>query len=183
MRKTLVLVAAMFAVLWAIAGTLLGPGLAGEFSNGAIIKGVVLASTNATQTASVKAVYEWPVFGEVEEETVFPVTVRTRTTRIDTLTNWCDYATASAVTNISGSVTNVVYYDGITVATNAVISSVQVMKTNTAWRTAVVGKVAITNTLYSLTASGGVATNGETRLIGAGARLLIESAPVTIIWE
>jgi len=183
MKKMMILVAAFMVAVLAVAGTLLEPGLSGEFSGGAMIKGVALASTNATQTATVKAVYEWPVWGEVTEQKIRPYVVRTEVDQVETLTNWCDYVTANAVTNIAGGVTNVVYYDGITVDTNRVLRSVMKAETNTVRRAAITGRVAVTNSLYSLTASGGVATNGDVKIIGSGARLLIESAPVTVFWE
>jgi len=177
--------AAMFALADALAGAKFNPGETGELSDGAIIKGVVVASTNATQTAKVKAVYSWPIWGEATDSTVTTISYTVPVDRVDTLTNWCDYATANAVTNITegGSVTNVVYYDGITVATNRVLSVVEKPVTNTVTRAVIVGRVSVTNQLYSITASGGVGSSTNRVLVGAGARLLIEDAPVTIFWE
>ena len=172
-------------MVWALlafmawAGMLFEPGLSGEMTHGGIIGAVALVSTNAAQTATVKAVYEWPVWGTVEERTVKPVTVQERVNKVETLTNWCDWVTDTYT--VSGGKTN--YYAGITVATNEVINSFMVMETNVTRKVEVTGKVAVTNALYSLTASGGVATNGETRIVGTGARILVESAPVTIFWR
>lgn len=180
MKKYLItMFAAMFAALAVLAGSLFNVGETGELTDGAIIKGVVLASTNASQTATVKAVYTWPVWGEATDETVSTVKYLQLVTRVDTLTNWCDWVTETYT--VKGGVTN--YYAGITVATNEVLQTVEKPVTNTVTRAVIVGRRAVTNSLYSLTASGGIATNGTRQLVGAGAKLLIENAPVTIFWE
>ena len=171
--------AAMFALADALAGAKFNPGETGELSDGAIIKGVVVASTNATQTAKVKAVYSWPIWGEATDSTVTTISYTVPVDRVDTLTNWCDYVTETYTA--SGGVTN--YYDGITVATNRVLSVVEKPVTNTVTRAVIVGRVSVTNQLYSITASGGVGSSTNRVLVGAGARLLVEDAPVTIFWE
>lgn len=171
--------AAIFALADALAGAKFNPGETGELSDGAIIKGVVVASTNATQTAKVKAVYSWPIWGEATDSTVTTNSYTVPVDRVDTLTNWCDYATKTYT--VSGSATN--YYDGITVATNRVLSVVEKPVTNTVKRAVIIGKMSVTNELYSITASGGVGSSTNRVLVGAGARLLIEDAPVTIFWE
>ena len=171
--------AAMFALADALAGARFNPGETGELSDGAIIKGVVVASTNATQTAKVKAVYSWPIWGEATDSTVTTISYTVPVDRVDTLTNWCDYATKTYT--VSGGVTN--FYDGITIATNRVLSVVEKPVTNTVKRAVIIGRVSVTNQLYSITASGGVGSSTNRVLVGAGARLLIEDAPVTIFWE
>lgn len=171
--------AAIFALADALAGAKFNPGETGELSDGAIIKGVVVASTNATQTAKVKAVYSWPIWGEATDSTVTTISYTVPVDRVDTLTNWCDYATKTYT--VSGGGTN--YYDGITVATNRVLSAVEKPVTNTVKRAVIIGRMSVTNELYSITASGGVGSSTNRVLVGAGARLLIEDAPVTIFWE
>ena len=180
MKKILML--ALLVATAAIADVL-QPGKSGAYTDGGIIKGVVLASTNATQTANVKAVYSWPQWGSVSRQSV---ETRRRVEwydAVDVLTNWCDYATSTAYTNIVGGVTNVVYYDGITTVTNRLLRPVQEVVTNTVSERVITGYVSVTNTLYTLTATNGMATSTDRKPVGAEAELLIENAPVTIFWE
>ena len=179
-RITLAAVAAMMATL---AGDYIEPGLGGEYSRGGIIKGVMLASTNATQQADVKAVYEFFTWGEVEVENVREHTRSELYDKVEVLTNWCDWVTSTAVTNIADSVTNIAYYAGITTVTNKALRTVTEPVTNIVRETRIVKTVAITNALYSLTASGGVGTNFTPKALGAGGRILVEKHPVTIFWE
>ena len=182
MKKFITVVA---LAVWAMLGMAdyLDVGISGEITGGGIIKGIVLASTNASETATISAVYSWPVYGEQTEQKVETVSYPEVVDKVETLTNWCDYVTASAVTNVSGSVTNVVYYDGINVSTSAVLQIVRVQETNTVTKIIVIDNVVVTNTLYELTADDGIATSTEKKCVGAGARLLVEDAPVTVIWE
>jgi len=177
-RFAIVFAAACAAAFWSAADIYL-PGLSGEITNGGIMKGAVLASTNESQTATVKAVYEWPTYGVVSSETVERRVYEQLYQKIETLTNWCAYITDKFV--VVSSSTN--YYDGIQVVTNEALRQVERYVTNTTSKVEIVGLTAITNSLYTLEASGGVGTNGTKRLVGAGAKLLIESAPVTIFWE
>ena len=180
MKKILIL--AMLAATAAIADVM-QTGKTGALTEGGIIKGVVLASTNAAQTASVKAIYSWPIYGTESRQSVETRKREEWYNRVEVLTNWCDYATATAYTNIVGGVTNVVYYDGIQTVTNRLLRPVEEVITNTVTVKVVTGYVSVTNTLYSLTATNGMATSTDRKPVGAEAELLIENAPVTIFWE
>lgn len=158
-------------------------GKTSELTNGGIIKGAVLTSTNATQTATLKAVYSWPIYGSVTRESVERYTHDEWYDATQVLTNWCEYVTDTAWTNVVGGVTNVVYYDGIQTVTNRLLRPVEETITNSVTARVVTGYHSVTSTLYTLTAEGGTATTNGVRLVGAGAELLLEGAPITIFWE
>jgi hypothetical protein len=173
------MIATAFAVADTIAGAGYNPGETGELTDGAVIKGVVLVSTNASATAKVKAVYDWPIWGEETRESVKTISYTVPVDKVETLTNWCDYVTENYV--VDGSTTN--FYEAVTVVTNRVLATVEKPETNRVTVAAIVGKRSVTNDLYSITASGGIGSSSEKKMVGAGGRLIISGAPVTIFWE
>ena len=183
MKRYAIFMVLMLLAAWVALAEMMAPGLHGVLTGGGILKGAVVMSTNATQTATVDAVYEWPIYGSITNQTVSTVRYQETYAKVETLTNFCDYVTETSVTNITGSVTNVVYFDGIVTVTNNVLRPVTRYVTNTLVTTEIVGVKAVTNSLYSLTASGGYGASSDTKLIGAGGRLLIKNWPVTLFWE
>ena len=150
--------------------------------DGSRLDAASLISTNATATATVSAVYELPVYGEVE--IVITNTAYYYVTHTNTV---IDTNATTAVTDIYTVVTNsgVVATNYYAIATNSYPVNVNTpsvtMVTNRLID--VIGTVAITNSLISLTAEGGYAeTNRVDRWIYPGARLLIEGAPVNLIF-
>lgn len=150
--------------------------------DGSRLDAASLISTNAAATATVSAVYELPVFGEVEvvvTNTAYYYVTHTNTV-IETNATTTATDIYTVVTNSGVVATN--YY---AVATNSYPVNVNTpsvtMVTNRLID--VTGTVAITNELISLTASGGYAeTNRIDRYIWPGARLLIEGSPVNLIF-
>ena len=183
MKKFLILFVALFAFFAALAETItVGPGLAAPLGgDGARIESAVLVSTNATATSTVKAVYELPVYGLAD--VVFTNVYETAgwVTNNIVITNFSASVTSNFVVSTVYGLTTTNYY---TVATNKVpayvpIPGAPVITTNRVW--AATSTVAVTNNLFSLTASGGFAeTNGVNRCLAPGARLLLTGAPVTI---
>lgn len=150
------------------------------FANGTRCVAAMVVSTNATQTATVKAVYEFPEYGVVEK--IQNITHELRQTWIDNYTyqtNWCATNTEHYV--VIGGVTN--YYTDVSTWTNKVPVWGEVPVTNWYSKLERIGCKAVTNDLYSLTASGGVGTNTATKLIGRGAGILVTGAPVELICE
>ena len=160
-----------------------GPGLtAPGIVDGARLDAAALISTNATATATVSAVYELPVYGEVEvvtTNTAYYYVVATNTVIETNLTH--------EVTDLYTIVTNagVVATNYYAIATNSDPVNVNTpsitMTTNRLLD--VTGSVFITNSILSLTASGGFAeTNSVDRWIYPGARLLVTGEPVNLIF-
>ena len=204
MKKLLTIIFLLAAFAAGAITLQLEPGLtAPGIADGAKLEAAVLVSTNATATATVKAVYELPVYGTVE-------TVTTNTADYYTLSTNTVIGTNStlAVTDLYTLSTNPTWKvtDIYTVSTNAgvVATNYYNVATNyfTVWtnstvtsvltpRTAittnnlldVIGMKAVTNSLISLTASGGYAeTNGVNRWLVSPARLLVTGESVTLIF-
>ena len=178
------LIALTFAACYGEATMQLKPGLtAPGIVDGSRLDAAALLSTNATATATVSAVYELPVYGEVEVVTTntayYYVTVTNTVIETNATTTVTDIYTV--VTNSGVVATN--YYE---VATNSYPVNVNTpsvtMVTNRLID--VIGTVAITNSLISLTASGGYAeTNRVDRWIYPGARLLVNGESVNLIFS
>ena len=204
--KRLAAMIAMLAAFAAGASTLrLDPGLtAPDVADGARLDAAVLVSTNATATAQVAAVYELPIYGEVERVSVVTNDHYVLSTNVVVGTNATLQATdlytlstnpTEMVTDLYAVSTNagIVATNYLYVATNYFIvwtnTSLAMVNrpttttvTNYSWE--VTDMVAVTNELLSLTASGGYAeTNAVNRWIVSPARLLVEGAPVTLIFS
>jgi len=146
------------------------------FSRAVRATGCVAVSTNASQAVTVKAVYVFPEVGTVARQAVKTEAVQQTEMRIESLTNWCENATANYVV-VSG-VTN--YYSGVTVSTNTYPKWITVPVTNKWTELVVTGAKCVTNDLYSLTCSGGVATSTDAKIIGTGAAILVTGAAVDL---
>lgn len=192
--------------LAAIVAVNLQPGLNAPSTDGAArVEAAVLVSTNTSATASVAAVYDLPVYDDVEHVSAITNEVLTLTTEtvIGTnetyavtdlytiTTNPTDRVTSlyNVTTNAAGlSETNYLY-----IATNyfAVWTNsypVTVLTPQVSLETNIVreltGTVPITNELFTLTAAGGYAeTNSVNRWIASPARLLLTGEPLTLIIE
>ena len=204
MTKLFTIAFSLFAVAASAATLQLDPGLSAPgIADGAKLEAAVLVTTNATATATVKAVYELPVYGTVE-------TVTTNTADYYTLSTNTVVGTNStlAVTDLYTLSTNPTWKvtDIYTVATNSgtVATNYYTVATNyfTVWTNSwpvmvntprttittntlidVIGMVAITNDLLSITASGGYAeTNAVNRWLVSPARLLVTGSPLTLIF-
>ena len=205
MKKLFAITFSLFAVAASAVTLQLDPGLSAPgIADGAKLEAAVLVSTNATATATVKAVYELPEYGTVE-------TVTTNTADYYTLSTNTVIGTNStlAVTDLYTLSTNPTYSvtDIYTVITNAgaIATNYYYIATNyfTVWTNSwpimvntprttittntlidVIGTLAITNDLLSLTASGGYAeTNAINRWLVSPARLLLIGEPVTLIFD
>ena len=205
MKKLFTVTCYLFAAAASAAVLQLAPGLtAPGVADGARLEAAALLSTNATATATVAAVYELPVYGEVESVSTNSYAHYTLATNTVIGTN-----ATLAVTDIYTVSTNPTYQvtDLYTVATNAgiVATNYLYIATNyfTVWTNTypvmvntptvevvtnrlldVTDTIAITNELVSLTADGGYAeTNRVDRWIYPGARLLVEGEGVTLIFR
>lgn len=190
--------------LAAIVAANLEPGLNAPVTDGAArLDAAVLASTNASATASVAAVYELPVYGWVESAAVVTNDYLTLSTNVVVGTNRTDETTGlytlatnptdrvtslyTVTTNAAGiAATNYLYIatNYFRVWTNSwpvMVNSPRIETvTNRAWQAT--GSRSVTNDLFTLAASGGFAeTNGVNRWISAPARLLLVGEPVTVI--
>lgn len=149
------------------------------FANAAKITGAIAVSTNASEVVTVKAVYEFPVYGKVTRQFVKQEKVEQIAWSVGTYTNWTDSVTTNYV--VVGGVTN--YYDGVIVETNALPRWVTVPVTNTWTETVLTGKRCVTNDLYSITCSGGVGQSTDAKLVGTGAGILVTGAAVDLLTE
>ncbi|MBO7688819.1 MAG: hypothetical protein J6V72_20735 [Kiritimatiellae bacterium] len=182
MKKLFAILIAVFSIA-ANAGTLtLSPGLSEPLGgDGALVEAAVLVSTNASATATVQAVYDLPVYGVAESVSIITNDVLTFVTNSVVVTNFSASVTSNYVVTTAYGLTSTNYY---TVATNSVAAYVPrpgapVITTNRVLT--VTSTVAVTNSLFSLTASSGFAeTNDVKRCLAPGARLLLTGAPVTI---
>jgi len=195
----------LFAIAVAASTLRLDPGLtAPDVADGARLDAAVLVSTNATATAQVAAVYELPVYVAVESVVVATNDYYVLSTNVVVGTNATLQATdlytlstnptekvtdLYAVSTNAGIVATNYFYvatNYFTVWTNTSLAMVNrpttTTTTNYSWE--VTDMVAVTNELVSLTASGGYAeTNAVNRWIVSPARLLVEGAPVTLIFS
>lgn len=178
------------------------PGLsAPDIADGARLEAAVLASTNASASCTVQAVYEVPVYSTVQSVTVVTNDYYVQGTNYVIGTNATLEATGryTVTTNPTWRATDI-----YTVATNAgvVATNYYYAATNyfKVWTNAqpvmvnrpftvtttndlleLTGVVAYTNDLISL--SGGFAeTNGVNRWLVSPARLLVTGDPVTLIF-
>ena len=186
--KSLIALAAIVAVN-------LQPGLNAPSTDGAVrVDAAVLVSTNAVATSRVAAVYDLPLYGQVESVEVVTNDVLATSTRTvvgtnETLavtdlytlsTNPTDRVTSlyNVVTNTAGiSETNYLYIatNYFTVWTNSYPVEVlsPVVSTITNLSLEITGHMPVTNDLFSLTASGGYAeTNNVFRYVAAPGRAL-----------
>ena len=161
-----------------------GPGLtAPGIVDGARLDAAALISTNATATATVSAVYELPVYGEVEVVTTNTAYYYVPDTNTVIETNLTQNVTDlyTVVTNAGVVSTN--YYAIATNDYEVMVNTPSITMTMNRIID-VTGSVFITNSLISLTASGGYAeTNSVNRWIYPGARLLVTGSPVNLIFS
>lgn len=206
MKKLFTITFYLFAVAATAATLRLDPGLSAPgIADGARLDAAALLSTNAVATSTVAAVYELPVYGDVEtvatntyaryvlETNVVVGTNATyQTTDLYTLSTNPTYQVTdlyTLATNTAGVVeTNYLYIatNYFTVWTNSFEimvdrPTVSIATTRT-WE--VVGMIPRTNELFTLSSSAGCAeTNGLQRWIFPGARLLVAGEPVTLIFK
>ncbi len=172
-----------FIAILAAAITLqLSPGLSEPVGgDGARVDAAVLVSTNASATATVQAVYDLPVYGLADVVLTNETATLAWVTNSVVVTNFSTTVTSNYVVTAAYGLTTTNYY---TIATNSVAAYVPrpgapVITTNRVLM--VTSTVAVTNSLFSLTASAGFAeTNDVKRCLAPGARLLLTGAPVTI---
>lgn len=205
--KRLLATIAMLAAFAAAAATLrLDPGLSAPgVADGARLDAAALLSTNAVATSTVAAVYELPIYGDVETvatnthahyvlstNVVVGTNATYQVTDLYTLSTNPTYQVTdlyTLATNTAGVVeTNYLYIatNYFTVWTNSFEVMVNrptvSIATNHTWD--VVDMVPRTNELFSLSASTGYAeTNHVDRWIFPGARLLVTGESVTLIFR
>ena len=205
MKKLFAITFSLFAVAASAVTLLLEPGLSAPgIADGAKLEAAVLFSTNATATATVKVVYELPEYGTVETVTTNTADYYTLSTNtvigtnstlavtdlytISTNPTWKVTDIYTVITNAGAIATNYYYIatNYFTVWTNSWPIMVNTPRTTITTNTLidVIGTVAITNDLLSLTASGGYAeTNGVNRWLVSPARLLVTGSPLTLIFS
>ena len=206
MKKLFALIILILAAFTASAITLtLEPGLSAPgIADGAKLEAAVLVSTNATAMATVKAVYELPEYGTVETVTTNTADYYTLSTNtvigtnstlavtdlytLSTNPTWKVTDIYTVITNAGAIATNYYYIatNYFTVWTNSWPVMANTPRTTITTNTLidVIGTVAITNDLLSLTASGGYAeTNGVNRWLVSPARLLVTGSPLTLIFS
>ena len=207
MKKLVAIICFLMFAFAAIAATLrLDPGLSAPgVADGARLDAAVLVSTNAVATAQVAAVYELPVYGDVETvatntrahfvlstNVVVGTNATYQVTDLYTLSTNPTYQVTdlyTLATNTAGVVeTNYLYIatNYFTVWTNSFEVMVNrptvSIATNHTWD--IVDMVPRTNELFSLSASTGYAeTNHVDRWIFPGARLLVTGDPVILIFR
>jgi hypothetical protein len=182
MKKLLAILIAAFAIAANASTLTLTPGLSEPLGgDGALVEAAVLVSTNASATATVQAVYDLPVYGLADVVLTNETATLAWVTNSVVVTNFSTTVTSNYVVTTAYGLTTTNYY---TVATNSVAAYVPrpgapVITTNRVLT--VTSTVAVTNSLFSLTASAGFAeTNDVKRCLAPGARLLLTGAPVTI---
>ena len=173
------------AILAAAITLQLSPGLSEPVGgDGARVDAAVLVSTNATATANVAAVYDLPVYGNVQTVVTNYTDVLSFTTNSVVVTNFSAFAASSNTPYIVSTVYGVTSTNDYTVATNTWTSLEPVpmildIETNNVL--GVTGVISVTNALFSLTASGGFAeTNDVNRCLAPGARLQLTGSGVTV---
>lgn len=207
MKKLFTMTFYLFAVAATAATLRLEPGLSAPgVADGARLDAAALLSTNAVATATVAAVYELPVYGEVETVSTNTYAHFVLSTNVVIGTNATYEATGlyTVATNPTYMVTDIYtvatnadyqlpttnyYYVATnywTVWTNTYATMVNrptvTVETNRTWD--VVDMMPRTNELFTLTASAGyAATNDVRRWIFPGARLLVTGAPVTLLFR
>ena len=205
MKKLFAITFSLFAVAASAVTLQLEPGLSAPgIADGAKLEAAVLVSTNATATATVKSVYELPKYGTVETvatNTADYYTLSTNTVigtnstlavtdlyTLSTNPTWKVTDIYTLYTNAVGVIETNYYYiatNYFTVWTNSWPIMVNTPRTTITTNTLidVIGTLAITNDLLSLTASGGYAeTNGVNRWLVSPARLLVTGSPLTLIF-
>ena len=204
MKKLFTITFSLFAVAASAVTLQLDPGLSAPgIADGAKLEAAVLVSTNATATATVKAVYELPEYGTVETVTTNTADYYTLSTNtvigtnstlavtdlytLSTNPTWKVTDIYTVITNAGAIATN--YYNiatnYFTVWTNSWPVMVNTPRTTITTNTLidVIGTLAITNDLLSLTASGGYAeTNAINRWLVSPSRLLVTGSPLTLIF-
>ena len=206
MKKLFTIIFFLFAVAATAATLRLDPGLSAPgVADGARLDAAVLVSTNAVATAQVAAVYELPVYGDVETvatnvdayyvlstNVVVGTNATYQVTDLYTLSTNPTYQVTdlyTLATNTAGVVeTNYLYIatNYFTVWTNTYPVMVNrptvTISTNHTWD--VVDMIPRTNDLFTLTASAGYAeTNRVDRWIAPGARLLLTGESVTLFFR
>lgn len=179
MNKILMMLVAAFVAAVSLAAPFEVGYSPDAFANAAKITGAIAVSTNASQAVTVKAVYEFPVYGKMTRQTVRTETVQRFAERVSTVTNWTDTVTNTYV--VVGGVTN--YYDRIFTETNTIPSWVEVPVTNSWTETVLTGKRCVTNDLYSINCSGGIGQSTDAKLVGTGAGILVTGAAVDLLTE
>lgn len=175
----------LIAILAAALILQLAPGLSEPVGgDGVRVDAAVLVSTNASATAEVAAVYDLPVYTRVESVETVTNDVLTTVTNTVVAKVFSPVPTEQFdVDEVFGqSVTNF-----FTLATNTVVSLEPrpgFVTTTTNVTMEATSTVSITNTLFSLTASDGFAeTNGVSRCLAPGARLLLTGEGLTLFLE
>ena len=206
MRKLFTMTFCLFAVAATAATLRLDPGLSAPgVADGARLDAAALLSTNAVATATVAAVYELPVYGEVETVSTNTYAHYVLSTNVVIGTNATYEATGlytvatnptyeatglyTVATNTAGLVETNYFYVATnywTVWTNTYAMMVNrptvTVETNRTWD--VVDMMPRTNELFTLSASAGYAeTNDVRRWIFPGARLLVTGESVTLIFR
>lgn len=206
MKRLFATIATLAAFAACAAPLRLDPGLSAPgIADGARLDAAALLSTNAVATSTVAAVYELPVYGDVETvatntyaryvlstNVVVGTNATYQTTDLYTLSTNPTYQVTdlyTLATNTAGVVeTNYLYIatNYFTVWTNSFEIMVDrptvSIATSRTWE--VVGMIPRTNELFTLSASAGYAeTNGLQRWIFPGARLLVTGEPVTLIFK
>ena len=206
MKRLFATIATLAAFAACAAPLRLDPGLSAPgIADGARLDAAALLSTNAVATSTVAAVYELPVYGDVETvatntyaryvlstNIVVGTNATYQTTDLYTLSTNPTYQVTdlyALATNTAGVVeTNYLYIatNYFTVWTNSFEimvdrPTVSIATTRT-WE--VVGMIPRTNELFTLSSAAGYAeTNGLQRWIFPGARLLVVGEPVTLIFK
>ena len=180
MKKLFTITSSLFTAAALAVAVRLSSGLsAPDIADGARLDAAVLVSTNAAASCTVKAVYELPVYDNVQSVTSVTNDYYVLSTNVVVGTN-----STLQVTDLYTVVTNsgVVSTNYFTVWTNSypVMVNTPFVTTVTNDLLQITGTVAYTNDLFSL--SGGYAeTNGVNRWLVSPARFLVTGDPVTII--
>ena len=182
MKHLLALIALVFALISYSATLTLSPGLSAPLSgDGAIVEAAVIVSTNASATATVKAVYDLPIYSTVERVLTVTNDVLTLVTNSVVERVYSPSVTSNYTVNVVYGIATTNYYNVVTNTTVALLPRPGPVVTVTNRTFEVTSTVSVTNDLISLTASGGFAeTNGLTRCLAPGAKLLLTGSPLTI---
>ena len=207
MKKLFTITFYLFAVAATAATLRLDPGLSAPgVADGARLDAAALVSTNAVATAQVAAVYELPIYGDVETvatnthanfvlstNVVVGTNATYQVTDLYTLSTNPTYQVTDIYSVTTNQLTNQPITNYYYIATNYFTvwtNSFEVMvnrptvsiATNHTWD--IVDMVPRTNELFSLSASTGYAeTNRIDRWIFPGARLLVTGESVTLIFR
>lgn len=172
----------LFALAAKAATLTLLPGLSAPLGgDGAIVEAAVIVSTNASATATVKAVYDLPIYSTVERVSTVTNDVLTLVTNSVVERVYSPSVTSNYTVNVVYGIATTNYYNVVTNTTVALLPRPGPVVTITNRTFEVTSSVSVTNDLISLTASGGFAeTNDVNRCLAPGARLLLTGETLTI---